>query len=78
MYIDGHLGHHGDAVGHGLLQPRSLLARGLQPVLAARDDERRGLRSKQRDPNPKDNSLIRKETSTYKGFHHTSAALFSY
>ena len=36
------------------------------------------LRSKQRDPNPKDNSLLRKETSTYKGFHSTSAALFSY
>ena len=30
--------------------------------------------SKQRDPNPKDNSLIRKATSTYKGFHYTSAA----
>ena len=35
-------------------------------------------RSKQRDPNPKDNSLIRKVTSTYKGFHSTFAALLSY
>ena len=36
------------------------------------------VRSKQRDPNPKDNSLIRKETSTYKGFHSTFAAWSSY
>ena len=35
-------------------------------------------RSNQRDPNPKDNSLIGKETSTYKGFHATFAALFAY
>ena len=35
-------------------------------------------RGKQRDPNPKDNSLVRKETPTYKGFHSTLAALFSY
>ena len=34
--------------------------------------------SKHRDPNPKDNSLIRKDTSKYKGFHSTFAALFSY
>ena len=38
----------------------------------------RTFRSKQRDPNPKDNSLIRKETSTYKGSHDTFAALLSY
>ena len=36
------------------------------------------LRSKQRDPNPKDDSLIRKETSTYKGPHAMFAALLSY
>ena len=36
------------------------------------------VRSKQRDPNPKGNSLVRKDTSTYKGFHSTFAALFSY
>ena len=36
------------------------------------------IRSKQRDPKPKDNSLIRKEASTHKGFHSTFAALFSY
>ena len=36
------------------------------------------IRSKQRDPNPKGNSLVRKETSTYKGFHSMFAALFSY
>ena len=36
------------------------------------------VRSKQRDPNPQDNSLIRKETSTNKGFRSTFAALFSY
>ena len=41
------------------------------------DLERPLLRSKQRDPNPKDTSLIRKEPSTYKGFHSTFAALFS-
>ena len=35
------------------------------------------VRSKQRDPDPKDNYLIRKETSTYKGLHSTFAALFS-
>ena len=34
-------------------------------------------RSKQRDPNPKDNSLIRKDTSTCKGFHFTFVALFT-
>ena len=28
-------------------------------------------RSRQRDPNPKDNSLVGKETSTYKGFYST-------
>ena len=39
----------------------------LQPVL----------RRKRRDPIPKDNSLIRKETSSYKGFHSTFAALSS-
>ena len=31
-------------------------------------------RGKQRDPNPKDNSLLRKETSTCKGFQYTFAA----
>ena len=36
------------------------------------------MRSKQRDTIPKDNSLIRMETSTYNGFHSTSAALFAY
>ena len=35
-------------------------------------------RGRQRDPNPKDNSLVGKETSTCKGFHSTFAALFSY
>ena len=35
------------------------------------------IRSKQMDPNSKDNPLIRKETSTCKGFHYTFAALFS-
>ena len=35
------------------------------------------LRSKQ-NPNPKDNSLIKKDTSAYKGFRSTFAALFSY
>ena len=34
--------------------------------------------SKQRDPDPEDNSLIRQETSMYKGFHYTFAALISY
>ena len=29
------------------------------------------IRSKQRDPNPKDTSLTRKDTSTYQGFHST-------
>ena len=37
-----------------------------------------GVESPQRGPNPKESSLIRKETSTYKGFHPTFAALFSY
>ena len=36
------------------------------------------IRSKHRDPSTKDNSLIRKETSTHKGFHHTFAAMLSY
>ena len=38
-----------------------------------------GVGSKQRDPNPnpKDNSLLRKEPSTCKGFHSTFAALLS-
>ena len=36
------------------------------------------IRSKQRDPNPKDNSFVRKDTSTCKGFHSTFAAFFSY
>ena len=36
------------------------------------------IRSKERDPNSKDNSLIRKETSTHKGFRSTFVALFSY
>ena len=36
------------------------------------------IRSKQRDPKPEDNSLIRKEASTYRGFYSTFAALFSY
>ena len=36
------------------------------------------VRSRQRDPTLQDDSLIRKETSTYKGFHSTFAALFSY
>ena len=31
----------------------------------------------QRDPNPQDKSFIRKESSTYKGFHSTFAALCS-
>ena len=35
------------------------------------------VRSKQRDPNPKDDSLIGKVTSTCKGFHYTFAALYS-
>ena len=35
-------------------------------------------RSKPRDPNPKDNSLIRNDTYTYKWFHYTFAALLSY
>ena len=34
--------------------------------------------SRQRDPNPKDNSLIRKETPTYKGLYSTFAVSFSY
>ena len=34
--------------------------------------------SNDRDPNPRETSLIRKDTSTYKGFHSTFAALFSY
>ena len=34
--------------------------------------------SKQRDPNPEDNSLIRKDTSTYEGSHSTFAAVLSY
>ena len=33
------------------------------------------LSSKQRDPNPKDNSLTREETSKHKGLHFTFAAL---
>ena len=32
----------------------------------------------ERDPNPKDNSFITKETSTYERFQSTFAALFSY
>ena len=36
------------------------------------------IRGKQRDPNPKGNSLIRKGTSTYKGFHSKVAASVSY
>ena len=39
---------------------------------------RQALRSKQRDPNPEDDFLIRRVTSTYKGFHSAFAALFSY
>ena len=35
------------------------------------------IRSKQRDPNPKEYSLLRKDTSTCKGFHSTFAAWFS-
>ena len=35
------------------------------------------LRSK-RDPDPKSNSLVRKDTSTHKGFHSTSATFVSY
>ena len=38
---------------------------------------RAGIRSKQRDPNPKDNSLGWKDTSTRKAFHSTFAALLS-
>ena len=36
--------------------------------------------SRQRDPNPNDNSLLRKDTPTYcyKGFHSTFAALLSH
>ena len=34
------------------------------------------IRSKQRDPNPKDDSSVRKEPSTHKGFHSAFAALF--
>ena len=38
-----------------------------------------GAAASQRDPNPKDNSLTRREPSTYdKGLHSTSAALSSY
>ena len=33
------------------------------------------VRSKQRDPNPGDGSLMRKEPSTYKGFHSAFAVL---
>ena len=40
--------------------------------------ENEGLQKQKKDPNPKDNSLIGKQTSTYKGFHSTFAALFSY
>ena len=37
------------------------------------------LGSKQMDPNPKDNSLVRKDTSAYNnGCYSTFAALFSY
>ena len=36
------------------------------------------IRSERRDSNAKDNSLIRKEASTSKGFHSTFAAVFSY
>ena len=35
-------------------------------------------RSKQRDPDPKDDSFVRKEPSACKGFHYTSAASFSH
>ena len=33
-------------------------------------------RSKQRDPNPKDDSLVRKDTSTYKLFHYVCSIVF--
>ena len=36
------------------------------------------IRGSQRDPNPKDESLISKETSTYEGFHSMFAAIFSH
>ena len=55
---------------HGLhARHARVLEGGLDPHL---------VRSKQRDPNPKDSSLIGKETSTYKGFQSMFAALLSY
>ena len=49
------------------------------PTLSfARESAETLVRSKQRDPNPKDNALMGKDTSTHKGFHSTFAALFSY
>ena len=35
-------------------------------------------RSKQKDPNPKDDSLIREEASTYEAFQYTFAALIMF
>ena len=48
--------------GRGL-QRESSLSVGIQ-------NSQRAIRSKQRDPDPKDNSLTRKVTSTYKEFHY--------
>ena len=36
------------------------------------------VRSKQRDPNPKDTSGVGKETSTYKGFHKKGNLYYRY
>ena len=41
-------------------------------------NERNNSNINSRDPNPKDNSLMREQLSTYKGFHSTLAALFSH
>ena len=42
------------------------------------DDDALDLRSRQRGPDPKDNSLVRKEPSTYKEFHSTLATQLDY
>ena len=67
----------------GALRISSFLTEGLlgTPVnllLSSQKCQAQDVRSKRRDPNPKDNSSIRKEASTYKGFHSTFAASFSY
>ena len=43
-----------------------------------KNEARTPIRSKLRDPNPKDKSLIRTSMYTCNGFHSTFAALFSY